>query len=153
MSSNLSKPTPRTDARIVTGLLLLFLVMTGMAYGYPPVTRSFPLLVGAVGSLLSAVECVRLWQRARLAPHVAGESQRDRLAMFGWVAAALGAMSVFGLVTGGALFAGVFLRVRERESWLFSLLGATGVVVVLHVILERVFGVTLYSGLLWAGLW
>jgi len=26
-------------------------------------------------------------------------------------------------------------------------------VVVLHVILERVFGVTLYSGLLWAGLW
>jgi hypothetical protein len=78
---------------------------------------------------------------------VAGESQRDRLAMFGWVAAALGAMSVFGLVTGGALFVGAFLRVRERESWSFALLGAAGVVLVLHVILERVFGVPLYAGL------
>jgi hypothetical protein len=82
------------------------------------------------------------------APPVAGESQRDRLVMFGWGAAALGAMSVLGLVTGGALFAGVFLRVRERESWFFSLVGAAGVVLVLHVILERVFGVTLYAGLL-----
>ena len=152
MSSNLSKPTPRTDARIATGLLLLFLVMTGMAYSYPPVTRSFPLLVGAGGILLSTVECVRLWRRVRLSPPVAGESQRDRLVMFGWVAAALAAMSVFGLVIGGALFVAVFLKMRERESWVFSLLGAAGVVLVLHVVLERVFGVPLYSGLLWAGL-
>ena len=148
MSSNLSKPTPPTDARIATGLLLLFLVMTGMAYSYPPVTRSFPLIVGTGGILLSTIECVRLWRRVRSSPRVAGESQRDRLAMFGWLAAALGAMSVVGFVTGGALFVGVFLKVRERESWFFSLLGAAGVALVLHVILERAFRLPLYAGLL-----
>jgi hypothetical protein len=150
MSSNLSKPTPQTDAQIATGLLLLFLVMTGMAYSYPPVTRSFPLLVGTAGIVLSAAECLRLWRRVRESPRAAGESQGDRLAMFGWVAVALGAMSVFGLVAGGSLFVAAFLKVRERESWFFSLLGASGVVLVLHVLLERLFGVTLYAGLLWA---
>ena len=148
MSSNLSKPTPRTDARIATGLLILFVVMTGMAYGFPPVTRSFPLLVGACGIVLSAVECVRLWRRARSAPRIAGESQRDRLAMFGWVASALGIMSVAGFAIGGALFVGVFLKVRERESWTFSLLGSASVVLILHVIFERVFGLHLHPGLL-----
>lgn len=148
MSSDLSKPTPQTDARIATGLLLLFLVMTGLAYSYPPVTRTFPLIVGTAGILLSAVECVRLWRRARSSPAVAGESQRDRLAIFGWVAAALGGMSLLGFVIGGALFAGVFLKVRERESWFFALVGAGGVVLVLHVILERAFGLPLYRGLL-----
>lgn len=147
MSSNLSKPTPQTDARLATGLLVVFVMMTGMAAGYPPVTRSFPMLVGVGGILLSAAESIRLWRRVRTSPPITGESQRPRLLMFAWVATAIASIAAFGLVTGGALFVGAFLKIRERESWFFSLLGASGVVLVLHVLLERFFGLPLYEGL------
>ncbi len=147
MPSNPSKPTPQTDARLATGLLVIFVVMTAMASRYPPVTRSFPMLVGIGGILLSAAESIRLWRRVRSSPPIVGESPRARLVMFGWVATALALMTVLGLVAGGALFVGGFLKVRERESWLFSLLGASGVVLVLYVLLERFFGLPLYAGL------
>jgi hypothetical protein len=146
MSSSPSKPTPQTDARLATGLFVAFAIMTTIGATYPPVPRTFPVIVGAVGTCLSVIEAVRLWRRARLTAPSAGESQRQRLIVFGWVAAALASACVLGLVVGGAIFVAVFLRVREREPWRFCLLGAAAVVGVLHGLMEMLFGLPLYRG-------
>jgi hypothetical protein len=149
MSSSPLPPPPLTDARLAGGLLATFLVMTVVASTYAPVTRTFPLIVGVCGSVLSAIEFVRLWRRARAMPQAAGPGQRDRLKVFGWIALAIALTVVCGLVAGGALFVAAFLRVRGRESWAFASAGASSVIVVLYVVLERVLELPLYDGVIW----
>src|SRR5262245_54876148 len=103
MSSNPSPPPSRIDARLAGGLLGTFLVMTGMAWTYAPVTRTFPLMVGVCGSVLSAIEFGRLWQRARAMPRVVDPRHRERVKVFGWIALAIAFTVVGGLVAGNAI--------------------------------------------------
>jgi hypothetical protein len=129
-------------------LLATFVAMTAVAATYAPVTRTFPLLVGVCGSVLSAIEFTRLWRRARTEPPGRAESQRARVAMFGWVALAIVLAVIAGLVIGSAAFIVAFLRFRGRESWSFTIASAVCVIAVLYVGLERLFELPLYDGLI-----
>jgi hypothetical protein len=148
MSSSPSKPTPQTDARLAGGLLAMFFVMTAVASTYAPVTRTFPLMVGVCGCVLSAVEFARLSRHARSSPRVPGESQRQRVVMFAWVTLAIALSVAFGIVIGSALFVSAYLRARGRESWPFTLGGAASVIAVLYLLLERLLELPLYDGMI-----
>ena len=110
-----------------------------------------PMLVGVLGSVLSAVQfaltLVRL-RRSSTANHTSS-IPRDHVVMFAWFVAANVLVALFGILGGGTLFVAAFLHLRSGESLASSLLAGLTLSAVLHLLLERGLGVHLFAGLLW----
>jgi hypothetical protein len=66
--------------------------------------------------------------------------------MFGWLAAAIGSVTAVGLLAGSALFVGAFLHFKEGERLPSALAAALTLAAVLHLALERGFGLRLFEG-------
>jgi hypothetical protein len=141
---------PRADRWLSAILFVVFVVMTVTAWQYPAPAGTLPLLVGAVGSVLTAVLVARAFgSRHEDREAVPAGSQRGRIAMFLWFGAAILCVIVAGILAGAPLFVAAFLRLRERQPWSYAVLAAIPVPLVLYVVVERSFGLYLFRGLFW----
>ena len=150
MSSDPSASPARGDAWLSAIFFTGFAGMTIAASTYPAIARAMPVLVGTLGTILSASQFIRTVRRLRQAPardHTHRSS--GHLVMFGWLIVAVALVSLLGILAGAALFIVLFLRIRLGESWSSALPSGLVLSAGLHLVLERGLGVGLFEGLIW----
>jgi hypothetical protein len=146
---DLSSGSGRDRAWLAALLLAVFLGMTAAAVGYPWPARMFPLVVGSAGTLLCVVELGRRLAAADTrSSRTPSGSPDGRVEMLLWFGGALALVVAAGVVAGGAAFVALFLRLREREAWRVAVSSGLALGLMLHVVLERAFGIDLFNGLL-----
>ena len=111
--------------------------------------RQLPLLVGSVGTGLSAAIFVRQFRALGSVGVALSEAWRPRVAMVGWLAVAIVSIVLAGILAGSALFVAAFLLLRERQSWAFVAPATLALPLVLYTGIEWSFGLYLYRGVFW----
>jgi hypothetical protein len=150
MSSAPSASPARGDLWLSAIFFAGFAAMTIVASTYPATARAMPMLVGALGMVLSAIQFVRTVRRRRESP-----ARRETAAssghflMFTWLIVAVALVAVVGILAGGALFVVLFLRTRVGEAWSSAIPAGLALSAGLHLMLERGLGVHLFEGLIW----
>lgn len=140
----------RVDRWLSLILFAVFAGMTAAAWNYPPVARTFPLLVGLAGSALSGVLVMRHVVRADTpGGDASGAPVRPRLAVLLWFGTAIGLVVLGGILAGTPTFIVLFLTVRERQPFWRSTAAAISVPLVLYGVIERTLGLYLFRGVLW----
>ncbi len=144
------------DREQIVALGILLLVFGGAAVaslGFPPRARTYPLVVGVVGVLITAWELLAFHSRARsgpVQPSLPGDREVMRPATIGeqfprvlpfliWIGGYLVAVWVAGLVVASGLFVGVFLSREGRVRWHTAVLAGAGIIILL-VVLGNVLG-------------
>ncbi|HMA50081.1 MAG TPA: tripartite tricarboxylate transporter TctB family protein [Magnetospirillaceae bacterium] len=146
MSSNPIRPT---SPAILSGVfLVIFASAAGVAaLNYPPGAASMPIMIGAVGAVLSLLQLVVELRRSRGAFEEKVDLRKD-LPIYGWVWGFVLAVIAFGFLPAAPLMLLAYLRLRSKESWKLSLILSAAVFVLLYGLFQRVLGVPLFEGLI-----
>jgi hypothetical protein len=151
MSPDPSGSNARGSVWLASFFLALFASMTAVAATYPRGAATLPVLVGGIGAILSAWELLRTARALRaVADVVDREARPGTLAMFVWLAGAVGGVVLFGVLPGAAVFVAAFLHIREGERPGSAVLAGLTLAAVLHLALERGFGLQLFEGVLFS---
>lgn len=139
----------RRDGQLLVGITMvaIFGVFTAMALTYSPDARLAPLIVGAIGLVLSLAQLVANVRSDR------GQEKklslgRDAAVLIAWFAGFTGATIVVGIVPTALMLVLAFLRFRERERWRTAATVAILFAVVVHVTFEMALGIPLFDGVL-----
>ncbi len=151
MSPDLSGSNARGNVWLASFFLALFTAMTAVASFYPRGAATLPVLVGGLGATLSAWELLRAARALRTVTGIARPEPRPgHVAMFVWLAAAVTMVVLFGILAGAAAFIAVFLHVREGDRLRVAVVAGLTLAAVLHLALERGFGLQLFGGVLFS---
>lgn len=128
-------------------MLVIFVTMVGFALGYPPQSRFLPLVIGIPGIVLSLVQ---LFQDLR-GPRPSGEwktNVRRELVLFGYFVGLVAGVLLFGFWLTIPVFLIVFLRLHERDSWMFAISLTAASWLVIYLIFDQLLGIVLHAGFL-----
>jgi Tripartite tricarboxylate transporter TctB family len=137
---------------VVAGLMfLIFAVMVGLAFTYPGDARFLPLVIGIPGLVLCGVQLM-IELRGK-DPDEKTYTSADRIAelkMFGWFAAFIFGLILFGFPYAGPILVGLYLHFSWGEKWYVSLGAAAFAFAVLHGLFNYVLGLPLFEGLVYS---
>lgn len=135
------------DLAIAATALVLFALAFAVTFSWPEAAARFPRVASGVGVLFSLSVLTTVLVRRRAAPvdrgHGADDDSDDGEYVFatagtgawlralGWVAGYLLLLVAYGLFTASGVFALLYLRFCGRRSWLFSVVYAAVLVLVL----------------------
>ncbi len=154
------------DGKVVMSLVMLtiFTGMVGMALTYPPETRLLPLVIGIPGMLLGLIQVgVEIRDARRKAGSALGGEAGEQgagaeesvppadivkreIVLLAYLAALAVSILLFGFWLTIPVFAIVFLRAHERESWRLTLSLSLGAWAVLYMIFDRLLEIILHQG-------
>jgi ABC-type sugar transport system permease subunit len=143
------------DITVAGAVFITLAAMVVTALGYPPEARLVPLVIGIPTLLLAAFQ---LWRDAtRLSTtatavdgHHPPEKPTEGRALR-WLFFFVLLVLAGGFTFGGSLAVVVSQRFWLRESWRIALIGGAIAFLLLHFVLERQFGLSLFSG--WVAAW
>ena len=138
------------NGRVLTAGIMLgfFTVMLAISFTYPAETRFVPLVIGIPGFLLSLTQFITELRPAPDAKVFDAEERGREFRMFGWFAAFLIGIILFGFPYGGPVLVGLYLHFSWHEKWTVSLGAAAFTWAVLYGIFDRVLALPLFEGLL-----
>lgn len=137
--------------RVATALLVLviFLVMTLLALGFPEKARLMPLLIGIPASLLALIQLVNEIRHSReeSATNVLGLTAAERM-MFSWTFLFFFGILGFGFLYGAPALVFGFLLVGKKETLTVAAISATATWAVLYGVFELSFKIPVFAGLI-----
>jgi hypothetical protein len=125
--------------------------MVGLAFTYPGDARFLPLVIGIPGLVLCGVQLM-IELRGK-DPDEKTYTSADRIAelkMFGWFAAFIFGLILFGFPYAGPILVGLYLHFSWGEKWYVSLGAAAFAFAVLHGLFNYVLGLPLFEGLVYS---
>ena len=143
-------------------MLAIFAGMVLYAATFPPEARTLPWIIGIPGLLLSAAQ---FWIEVRTPAEASGEPSgetsvdagpravRREWIMFGWVAAFILGVLLFGFILAGPVLVAAYLRIDWNERWTVVLASAAICFAILYGVFERALGMDVFAGLVTEWFW
>jgi len=140
--------------RVLTALimLLIFLIMTGMAFTFPEKARLMPLMIGIPGVILGFAQFiielrVALVDVTEVPGEGAEQERRDELQMLFWTFLFFIFILCFGFIYASPLLVAGFLYLGKSESLKTAIIGGICTWAVLFGVFETWFRIPLFPGL------
>lgn len=147
--------TALMSSRVLTAgvMVMIFVTMTVLAFGFPPAARLMPLLAGVPGSVLALI-CLGREIRLALEEVAPGtvEARRVERAMLAWTFAFFLGILAAGFLAAVPVLVVAYMRLGAKERWITALVSATATWAVLYGLFEVAFGIPLFEGFLAAAL-
>lgn len=131
-------------------MLAIFAGMVGYAATFPPEARTLPWIIGIPGLALSAAQFVielRTPSDRTTEPDGEPRPWRREWVMFGWVAAFIFGVLLFGFILAGPVLVAAYLRLDWNERWTVVLGSALVCFAILYGVFERALGMDVFAGL------
>lgn len=124
-----------TEGRLVSiGLIALVASAAGSAVALGAAARRMPLLVALPTLALLAVD----WRRSRSRTTATAPAVHDEVRLLAWLAGLVAATWGLGVLIGPPAFLAAYLRWQSRERWRMVALLASGLWLVVFVVLNLV---------------
>ena len=149
------------NGRVLTTLVMLviFVIMTVLAFDFPSKGRLMPLMVGIPAVLLGLIQLI-LDYRAALAPAKSGTAtdsapekqekagKKGEYQMIAWTTLFFVGIVLFGFVVASPVLVFAFLYFGSKESIKVSLISAVCTWAVIYFTFVKWFQISLFSGLI-----
>lgn len=126
-------------------MLVIFVAMVAIAWGYPAQSRFLPLLIGIPGIVLTLVQLFQDMRKKREAPRT---DTRQEVVLFAYLGGLVAGVILFGFWWTAPVFLVLFLRWHEREKWWFVASLTATAWLVIYVVFDRLLELTLHGGFL-----
>ena len=127
-------------------MLAIFAGMVGYAVTFPPEARTLPWVIGIPGLVLCIAQLVTEI-RNRPEKKIDPAETRRELVMFGWVAAFIIGVLLFGFILAGPVLLAAYLWFDWREPPRVIAISAAICFAILYGVFERALGMDLFAGL------
>ena len=140
-------------------MLAIFVTMVAIAWDYPPQSRFLPLVIGIPGIVLVLVQLYVDVRRDVRGPRSSptsrtkasgshqGTSQlRRELVLFGYFVGLVAGVILFGFWLTVPVFLILFLRLHERDNWMFVISLTAVSWLVIYLIFDRLLEIALHPG-------
>ena len=140
-------------------MFAIFVIMVVIAWDYPPQSRFLPLVIGIPGIVLTLVQLyvdirgdvrgprLSRTSRTKASGSDQGTSQlRRELVLFGYFVGLVAGVLLFGFWLTVPVFLIVFLRLHERDDWVFVMSLTAASWLVIYVIFDQLLEIALHPG-------
>ncbi|MGK0297810.1 MAG: hypothetical protein ACI9XC_001427 [Gammaproteobacteria bacterium] len=145
------------NGRVITAfiMLLIFSIMTTMAFGFPSKAKLMPLMFGIPGVILGLAQLIMeikhvLGKHATQTGDVTEEAKLERkneLQMFLWVFLFFVFITSFGFVYSSPFLVFGFLYIAKSESLKIAIIGGVCTFAIVYGVFQTWFQIPLFEGL------
>jgi hypothetical protein len=143
------------NGKVLTALVMMtvFIVMTVMAFDFPPKARLMPLMIGIPGSILGIVQFIIEVLHAKnqvVEEKTESDKQelKDEIHMFIWMMAFFLSILCFGFIYAPPIVVAAFLYFGKKESATIAIVSAICTGAVLYGCFQTWFQIPLFEGLI-----